>query len=744
MAVLQTNYVNPGSIPAAITQTQATPAEMGGLQAQAQEQNVQKVGGAFDNMLHGLNYMYSEDEKANLRDQWRQMKAAEKAAGQQQSEIDAQNKLYVAQTSINAQFDANNVMQQARQQAQPNGNLSGDVLSKYKDIITQYTQNAPNSDAARDTLLKLGQQVPKLQEWGFKQQASIDSHNASNVVNQLAQKNSVLAYNDPGTVNVLHQQVDTLTQAFKDAGVYDPHLDTTADAAKLAISKNSFFSIADNDPLQAKDMIQQGAYPDILAKDPQFTKQLHERMANANNKDLKGALDGLKLIPDSITGNMQPPTNAADLIASAQGIAAKYKDINPQAAQQLTDHAQIAANLMKVQQSLTGATPDQVKQIQLQLYSTEKNLPGDAVTLGTAKLTKELLKQREELFKNSPMDVEAADGTIKAPSVPVSTNLNNDPKALQQFTQERMATQDVLSAKGYRDKHGNLNSTPFQQSEIQDFANSVKDLDPVAKLNAMQFTNKLPSALANPLLKAVAGKTDPENAMGAAIKLNAYDPEIAKNIAMGQAMITGNEKLAAKVGGAKLTTAVNAEYQGLFQNDPQIMKQNIGAAEALVAHEAVTKGTTPDEALLQDKLKQVSGIDKIKLNDNSFFGSSYNTVMPYIPVTTARKPGDPTDQAQYRRMTSDEFSTTIKSINDADTLQRYGNGLPVDGVSGKTIDMSRSKMDMFKWTPSSDGKYMLQLNSPSGNRPLVNDHNGKPFEFDMKQYLEDQTGRSHG
>ncbi len=738
---IKTNYINPGAIPAAINQVQANPSALSaGYQAEAQ--SVNQIGESLQHAAGGMNYMLGEDVRAEKRDQYIAMKQAEHAAKAAASMQEQQNKLYVQSASIQAQMQLNQANDQALKQAQPGGNVANDALQSYYKIIKPYVDGAPTPEAAMQTQLHLSKHLPNVQAWGYKAQNVIDTNFSINQLSSDSQSLAADASRDPSQVNALVGMLHSKADAMKAAGINSPHIDTHVSSGELAIQKSAMLSIADSSPQTAQTKLMQGDFDAFLAKDPGFNHTLQKRIDSSFKGVFSVADKNVENIMAAVTTGLQPPLDAHDKLQDALSVVKAYgggpDDIKANA---LNDKAMAAAKLIDYQQGIQGSSPEQLHAIKLGVLGAQAHMPGDPATVMANKGLMKLISNRESIFKNSPMDVEIADGTIKEPTVKLSTDLNQDPQALSKLVAERTTVQGVLGARNYRDGKGNPNTNPFTNSEVQDFANSVQGLDPVAKINALQFTNQMPAELAEPLLKKVSDKTDHSNALGLAIKLMPYEPQLAKDIAQGQSYIAGDDKLVEKAKLKEVSSALQANLQGLFSNDPQLMRQYMSASQALLAKQVMTNGTSYADGILnsqdiQNSFKRTLGVESLKAADGSFFGSSYSTVMPYVPVTEARKPDEPLDKAQYRRMTADEFTKSVDSIKDYGTLTAYGNGVPVDALTGKTIDLEKSNLSMFKWIPAGqDGMYELHVPSKSGDRVMRNDHDGTKFTFNLKQYI---------
>lgn len=745
-------YVDPKSIPTAINTTHMNPQEA----AMAQEaalRGSKQVGDAFGTSAHDVNYMLAEEKKAALRSQWRDKQAADRAQAQQDQlaakQKSAADDLWVAQQHSILATNATNRMQAALSARTPGGNLGAEQTQAFQKETGEVLQGAPSPEAANKLAIKELAVVPVIAAHGNTLQAHVNSGYTANSLDQAGQQGAARLAVDPTQVDDIQHNLFQMKEALKATPGQDPQaVEKKFNEVSANINKTYYGYQLQKDPEKALVDAQSGR----LNFSPADMKQANAQYDQTIKGKFEQAKADLNTVTDSVKGGMLPPQDTPQKVARADALAQQYAN-NPDyaaEAQALADHSQEVQGTVAASQGIKGMSPAQVKQSQLGVYSYLQQTPGNPVDLGVARNTASMLDARSKLYKQgSYADVEQADGTMPPPSQKFSADLNKNPQAAQQWANESAIRSDQLTAKYGYNKDGTP-QTDISQAQIKTFSQQLKSMDPVAQRDAMQFLNTLRPDLRTTVLSKLGKEYGDDSAMQWSIENAQTNPQMSKDVATGQAaMSKSGGQLAQGTKPEDRSAAIAQVFGGLYAEDPGTVKKFAGAADALNAQRVLNGQTSDYTKALQD----VSGVTNAKQSGGGIFeGSKYPTIAPMIPDPTPRQPGDPTDKSQYRRMTGDELNTTLNGMHDSNDLAKYGNGVPVDPVTGKTPDLSQMSMSAFKMQPSGtgDGQYRFFLGPTqngqtpnsggslnSGYKRQLVTQDGQPYIFDLKGYIKD-------
>jgi len=730
------DYVSPGYAQPRVNQA-TMDVSSASRAAQADTAASEHLGNAFQQMVGGINNNLSQEEHTRLREEYRLQQADAKAQAAQQVEMrrleaemlkqqKAESDFYAARSGLEFQRLMIQQYQQMRAKATPDGQLDVDIYHASNKLIQPFIENAPDKEAAMALALS-GMKVQNYyQKAGFKGQTNVNRARDVGLLEGFGSDARAAALTDPNLAPGLIQQQTHLMQTMKESGRWSDKAEAQYKANIDAINSTALGRLAADNPLAAQEAINNGVAGGTVKLYNATRKQIEHTIVG----DLKETEDSLKFIHESTKLGFAPPQNTQELLNKAESIKQRYKDQPAYAAKLATldTELQIAQQSAVWGGALTGSTPDELKKLELDIQQRAAANPGNPVAVGVFNNVKQYIKAREDKFKTHEiMDVEQADGTIAPSRYKLDLKTTSDPQILKEFIKEKNREGIQL-----QEKWGNTTQQeqvlPFHSLDINNYKRDIETLSPVEQLKALEWTNNLETPIRDKLLKKIGTKDMPDNPMGLAIRLSGYDPQTAQKIAMGiEALSRQGGKLSSKSKPEDVSAAIYEVFGDKYQNDPKLVKQYIGAAEAYSAHNLVTTGSV---TALPDALRAVSGSTEVTQVRPLSWDKSYETVMPFVPDPKPIGPGMSKDLPQFRRMVPEEFHK-ITDIKDLDTLWNYGNGMPVDPITGEFPDLPNVSMRGYQWVAVSGGQYLLK----KGDRVLMNNQDGSPYKFNMRQYL---------
>lgn len=639
------------------------------------------VQASIDPSTAAAPYRAAEQSTANLTnifqselsawDKTVRAKQAEQAAAQEKN-MKVQEGLYKATASAEATIQANNIYNQAKQNASNQTNIANDVDSQFQLLADSVISRAPTENAKIDMTKKMIGMRAGLYNKATNEQLQVNNQDNMNKLEDVLGQYEAQAATNPERAIDLNQMSGDIFASMSQLGVPAREVDTIRQKFQRNMEFHATKALIDQDPLAGVQRASNSEFSHLGPNAASTLSKYAETQVKASQKALTGQLDDTT---ERLMRGMPIDANVDNTLAQAE----RYG---------LSKEVQGVRMLQEVDKSAAGLNLNQMR-------SARERLSVD-LARGSADISPEYADKVTKYF----------DGTIKAieedPIAYGETKASSQYAPLediQDFTQisPELAAQRQKRALQMEVLLG-VPSPALKKREIDNLKNQLTDADSNTQTRILGNIQALGDRTAMTVAKSLE-QSHP--ALSVAASSGIRDPNLAKQIIIGQ------DKL--KAGLAKPYTqdewiaSSEKTFSGFMEEDPGVAKKYIEAAKALAA---------ADPSLdTKDALQKATNM--ISVDREGLFTGNYKTMAP-VPGMSAR---------QF----SNQLESGLKSSAD---WAKYGNGVPTS-ASGSPINLDREDPTDFEFTSDGTGMYNV---SRAGRK--ITKADGELYKINLGQFMK--------
>ena len=710
MAML-TRFFSQTPVAPAIDQVKANPdvyASVAAAEAQGAAQVYGTVTDEF-NKLFDVSLHTIEKERVHNQQLQREQEHAAKVAQAQQRELerlqhqqdrkDANLYLAVNQAQMSASmFDT---MRQAKADVQPGGNIVNPVLQKFDEEAQRSLVNAPNAIAAESLQRSFIGYRTRVAQSALGVQDKLNTEHLMATLSETTQKLSSVVSDEPGQLELVKAQLETLANSLKDNGMPANRVDQSLKMHLNNLETVAALSMSEKHPREVLTELSEGGFDSLgsqtkaamSARATGALKAQQTLVQTGLNDVQKRLMEGLPLNQDLVQ-----LTNEAD----ANGLS-------PQA-NQIRFYNQLNEEAKKL-------TLPQLEQRRLDVISEAMRKP--ETTVGMLEYLNKFYSSRLKAVRNDPFEYASNQGIIPSgASLPqfLPGDDISDPSVREKFRKLQIYSAEVQQHYGLGEPvvpltKGNIELV-HQKLLTQSPEEQIKSLEALGQFGT-DTLYKTAEVIApkSPGLAMAIGLLAKEKNTAVTSELQAKQDELAQEVLKGMPIL--NQALVGKQTGASRPKElephgdVNRDVLGgLFENDPQIVGQFEQSARAIAAYRSLNGKENPE---YRDALKEITGV--VELGQLLRSGDSYKTIPP------------------VRGWTEDDMGTLVDKMNSVKSWQQFGNGKPYY-ADGTEIDFNKTPSYKFKFIPVDSHRYVV-MQSRGGKDFSVKNEAGSPYVINL-------------
>lgn len=586
-------------------------------------------------------------------------------------------------TFMQGRLDMQAKAYQLRQQFQTDPRSPQDKIPDYQGQYNQLTQTYANSISNPFTRGRMQAEGEMLgsRMVGHMQAVGLRDQQAA-YVNQMKSrvgKYTTMLYDDPTSLDAVKQQFQQYSAKAQTNGIDPIKLAGFNDHMSQQLDQAAYSGMAVKDPHGLLDLANKGAFDE---KGFAYKNKMTNMAQSTLNAWQGGSKQELKTMGQQLMNQGPIPDNYDDVMNRALNNGLQ-KDV------QTLDRAKT----LKTQ--IAGLPLDQ----QVGSFNKWLNQEQASPTLEPDQMNfvRKTMSGQIQLAQKDPLDYAVKVGGLKDIGAPAQDP--SSPEGQDFLTKRLHAVETAKSMLG-------IPVSPYTHDEIKQLSTTLPTMPIDQQMKVFGTLSHFDEDDANKAITTL-GKHNP--VFGAAASLQRENPELAQQVLAGHVALKSQAVPA--IPEVVRSTAAQNVFQGMYADQPDVLKQIMPAADAKYAHDYMTQGNS---ASYEDALRKVSGASPV-------FGHwlsgipGYSTLLP-------------------QGVSADQFEGMLKHNMTPDNFSKYGNGTAARFADGTPA--TNDQMLQFQAYPSGYGQYIFK----KGNQTLLSDDMQTPFTMNLKAMSSDING----